>query len=924
MSFDDLDDTFETFDEQDDSNEMLESDDDKSADNSDEFVQTTYLSGMYKNWFLDYASYVILERAVPEMPDGLKSVQRRILHSMYELEDGRYNKVANIIGNTMKYHPHGDASIGDALVQLGQKDLLIDTQGNWGNILTGDSAAAPRYIEARLSKLVLDIAFNPKITEWKPSYDGRNNEPVHLPIKFPVLLAQGAEGIAVGLASKILPHNFNELIDASVAFLQNKPFVLYPDFPTGGMADVSKYNDGLRGGRVRIRSRINQIDKRTLSITEIPFGITTSSLIDSIISANDKGKIKIRKIDDNTAQNVEIIIHLPAGVSPDQTIDALYAFTYCERSESPNACVILDKKPQFIGVSEMLKYFTLNTKKLLEIELGIRAKELMESILYNSLEKIFIENRIYHQIEECETWESVLQTIDEGLEPYKSQFYREITEDDLVKLTEIKIKRISKYNSFKADEITKKYADELKQVQHDISNITDYTISYYKKIKEKYSKGRERKTELRSFDTIEATTVAAANEKLYVNREEGFIGTGIKKDEYVCECSSIDDIIVFHEEGTFMVTKVSDKVFVGNNIIHVDVFKRNDERTIYNMIYQDGKNGTSYVKRFFVSGVIRDKLYSLTSDKPGTKVLYFTANPNGEAEIVKVQLKPAPRLKKLDFEFDFSELAIKGRTAKGNILSRKVVRKITQKEKGVSTLDAISIWFDDAVLRLNTEERGKYLGDFDEDEKIITVNKNGEIRLMTYELTNRFDDDLILIEKYNPEVPITSIYYYAARKTFYIKRFMLEDTDKKQIAYPEDEGNYFENISIDKYPVINIQFDHKVNKKQIEPETIKVKDIVDVMNIKAKGKKISQHAIRDIIWLEPEPDEDEKKDEVIDNEVETSEAEIDANAETEVKVEVETKIENTSETKSESSDKNIDDKDRDTEKHKGKQMTLFD
>ncbi|NTW25230.1 MAG: DNA gyrase/topoisomerase IV subunit A, partial [Lentimicrobium sp.] len=744
-----------------------------------ELHKTIQLSGMYQSWFLDYASYVILERAVPEILDGLKPVQRRILHAMDELDDGRYNKVANIIGHTMKYHPHGDASIGDALVQLGQKDLLIDAQGNWGNILTGDNAAAARYIEARLSKFAIEVLFNPKTTRWKLSYDGRNKEPVTLPAKFPLLLAQGVEGIAVGLASKILPHNFNELIDASIRILQDKDFDLYPDFLTGGLADCSKYNEGLRGGKVRLRARINQLDKKTLVITEIPFGTTTGGLIDSIVAASEKGKIKIRKIDDNTANTVEILIHLTPGVSPDTTIDALYAFTDCEVSISPNNCVIQEGKPRFSGVKEILRESTSYTLELLKAELTIRRQELMENLLYASLEKIFIENRIYHDIEECGSWDEVLITIDKGLEPYKPQFYREIVIDDILRLTEIKIKRISKFNAFKSDEQIKNLSDEKAQVEHYLNNLIEYAIEYFRNIKRKYGKGRERRTELRSFDNIEAVMVAAANQKLYVNKIEGFAGTSLKKDEFVCDCSDIDDIIVFREDGTFIVTRVTEKVFVGEQVIHIDVFRKNDERTTYNLVYQDGKAGGVYIKRFAVVGVTRDKEYSLTKGTKGSKVLYFTANPNGEAEIIRVLLKPRPKLKKPVFDFNFGELAIKGRNSQGNILTKYAVKKISQAEAGVSTLGARDIWFDDSIRRLNTEGRGRLLGAFSADDKILTLMQSGQYRLYNFDISNHFDEDLLIIEKFNEKKPVSVVYYNAEKEFYYLKRFQVEQTDKK-------------------------------------------------------------------------------------------------------------------------------------------------
>ena len=822
----------------------------------DELHHTTFLPGMYQNWFLDYASYVILERAVPEVLDGLKPVQRRIMHSMWELEDGRYNKVANVIGNTMKYHPHGDASIGDAMVQIGQKDLLLDTQGNWGNILTGDSAAAPRYIEARLSKFALDVAFNPKTTKWKLSYDGRNKEPVNLPMKFPVLLQMGVEGIAVGLASKLLPHNFVELIDASVAVLRGQDFTLVPDFPTAGLADVIKYNDGLRGGKVRIRARISQQDKRTLVITEIPWGTTTGDLIDTIIAASEKGKIKIRKIDDNTAQNVEILIHLQPGVSPDQTIDALYAFTDCERSESPNSCVIHKGKPYFIGVKEILRISVQRTLEMIKMELLIRQQELIESLLFASLERIFIENRIYRDIEECKTWEDVILAIDKGLDPYKPDFYRIITEEDIVRLTEIRIKRISRFNSFKADEHIKNLNAELLEVKYNLEHLIDFVIAFYENIRKKYAAGRERKTELRNFESIEAAAVAAATQKLYVNREEGFAGFGLKKDDFVCDCSDIDDIIVFREDGTFAVSRVAEKAFVGKNIIHIDVFKKNDSRTVYHVAYQDGRMGAVYIKRFSVTGVVRDKEYVLTKGTAGSKVLYFTANPNGESEIIKVSLKAKPRLKKLNFDFDISELAIKGRSSQGNVLSKNPVKKIVQAERGFSTLGARNIWYDDTVMRLNTDERGLYLGAFKEDDKILILNRSGFYRLMTFDLSNHFDEDMALIEKFNPEKPLTVLYFSEQKKAYFIKRFLPEMSDKKVCMFPEEEGNKFVAAVADRRPLIRIEFKNEDSRKPLDPEEIIVDEFVEVMGIKAKGKKLSNNPVSLITWLDPIPVED--------------------------------------------------------------------
>lgn len=835
---------------------------------------TTFLPGMYQNWFLDYASYVILDRAVPEVLDGLKPVQRRILHSMWELEDGRYNKVANLIGNTMKYHPHGDASIGDALVQIGQKDLLIDTQGNWGNILTGDRAAAPRYIEARLSKFALDVAFNPKTTKWKLSYDGRNKEPVNLPMKFPVLLQMGVEGIAVGLAAKTLPHNFVELIDASVAVLRGQDFTLVPDFPTGGLADVTRYNDGLRGGKIRIRARISQYDKKTLVITEIPWGTTTGDLIDTIIAASEKGKIKIRKIDDNTAQNVEILIHLQPGVSPDQTIDALYAFTDCERSESPNSCVIHNGKPYFAGVKEILRISVDRTVEMLRMELLIRQEELMESLLFASLERIFIENRIYRDIEECKTWEAVIKAIDKGLDPYKPEFYRVITEEDIIRLTEIRIKRISRFNAFKADEHIKNLNAELREVKYNLEHLTDFVIAFYENIRKKYAAGRERKTELRNFESIEASAVAAATQKLYVNRLEGFAGYGLKKDEFVCDCSDIDDIIVFREDGTFVVTRVGEKAFVGKNVIHIDVFKKNDDRTVYHCVYQDGRMGSVYVKRFAVTGVVRDKDYVLTKGTPGSKILYFTVNPNGESEIIKVSLKPKPRLKKLNFDFDFSELAIKGRSSQGNLLSKNPVKKIVQAEKGFSTLGARQIWYDDTVMRLNTDQRGQYLGAFKEADKILTLTRSGYYKLMSFDLSNHFEEDMSNIEKFNPHKALTVLYFSETKNAYFIKRFIPEISDKKVCLFPEEEGNKFVKVVTDKKPHIRVEYDNTEAKKTIEPEDLILDEFVEVMGLKAKGKKLSNHPVKEIIWLEPVPVEEEE----IEEEPESEEVEVNDDA----------------------------------------------
>jgi topoisomerase IV subunit A len=842
-----------------------------------EMHRVTPLTGMYENWFLDYASYVILERAVPELLDGLKPVQRRILHAMYELEDGRYNKVANIIGNTMKYHPHGDASIGDALVQMGQKELMIDTQGNWGNVLTGDSAAAPRYIEARLSKFALEVGFNPKNTKWKPSYDGRNKEPVTLPMKFPLLLASGVEGIAVGLASKILPHNFIELIDASIKILQDKEFEIFPDFLTGGLADFSKYNKGMRGGKVRVRAKISKFDKKTLVISELPFATTTGSLIDSIIAANDKGKIKIRKIDDNTSENVEILIHLQPGISPDLTIDALYAFTNCEISISTNSCVIHEGKPQFLPVDEILRLSTENTVELLRGELQIRKNELLEQLHFASLEKIFIEKRIYRRIEESETWQEVIDSIEKGLKPHIKHFVREVTTDDIIRLTEIKIKRISKYNSFKAEEEIKRLEEELGKVQHHLDNLVDYAIEYFQNIRKKYGKGRERRTEIRNFDVIEAAAVAAATQKLFVNRLEGFAGTSLKKDEFICECSDIDDIIAFRDDGTFLVTKVSDKVFMGKGIIHIDVFKRNDNRTIYNMVYREGKNGKVFVKRFAILGVTRDKEYDLTTGKPGSKVLYFSANPNGEAEVIKVFLRPKPRLKKLSFEFNFSEIAIKGRNTKGNILSRNTVQKIVKSEEGVSTLGARPIWFDDTVRRLNTDERGKYLGEFSGDDRLLTINSSGTYMHTGYDLSLHFDEDLAHIQKHEDGKIITVIYYHGSKQGYFLKRFALEPADKKTLIIPEDDGSKLIAFSLNPKPELLVEFDPKLNKKPLEDELILASDFVEVMGVKALGKRVSRNVVSNIGFVEEEIEEEVEVEEIIENEVqEKAEAEVES------------------------------------------------
>jgi topoisomerase-4 subunit A len=837
-----------------------------------------HLNGMYENWFLDYASYVILERAVPEAADGLKPVQRRILYAMSRLDDGRFNKVANIIGHTMQFHPHGDASIGDALVQLGQKELLIDMQGNWGNTLTGDSAAAPRYIEARLSAFAKEVVFNPKTTVWKLSYDGRNKEPVTLPVKFPLLLAQGVEGIAVGLASKILPHNFNELIVASIRHLQGKDFELYPDFLTGGMADFSKYNEGLRGGKVRVRAKITQRDKKTLIITEIPYYTTTSSLIDSIVAANDKGKIKIKKIDDNTAEHVEIVIYLSANVSPDQTIDALYAFTNCEMSISPNSCVILNGRPQFISVKQILRANTDHTIDLLKLELEIRLRELEDQWHNASLEKIFIENRIYLLIEDCETWECVLSAIDKGLSPFKESLRREVTEEDLVRLTEIKIKRISKYNAFKAEEQIKRVEQEIEEVKNHLGHLVDYAINYFKQIRKKYGKGRERKTEIRNFDTIQANMVAVANQKLYVNREEGFAGTGLRKDEYVTDCSDIDDIIVFRGDGTFLVTKVVQKVFVGKNILHLDVFKKNDERTIYNMVYRDGRQGRYYVKRFAVKGVTRDKEYDLTRGTKDSRVVYFSANPNGEAEIIRINLRPKPKMKKTHFDFDFKKLTIKGRSSQGNILSRFSIRNIVKREEGVSTLGALDVWYDETVMRLNTEERGLYLGAFKGEDKIFTLMSTGEFKLTGFDLATHFDDEMVLIEKFDPKKIITAVYLDGAQDRYYVKRFTIDSdmsADKKYLCISDSKGSKLMLYSMDYLPRLEMEMKTEGSSEMVF-EVVSLADFIGVKSYRAKGKRLVNKEIKKIKLIsslpyEPPPEEEmEKSVSVGDQEKETS------------------------------------------------------
>jgi topoisomerase-4 subunit A len=810
------------------------------------------VSGMYQQWFLDYASYVILERAVPYLEDGLKPVQRRILHSLWELEDGRYNKAANVIGHCMKYHPHGDASIGEAMVGLGQKELLLDCQGNWGNIFTGDSAAAPRYIEARLSKFALEVAFNPNITEWQSSYDGRNKEPLALPIKFPLLLAQGVEGIAVGLACKILPHNFNELLDACIDVMRGKKVNLIPDFPTGGLMDAGNYNDGLRGGKIRVRARISINDKKQLVITEIPFGTNTTSLIDSILAANDKEKIKVKKVEDNTAEHVEIVVHLPPGISPDKTVDALYAFTDCEVSISPNACIIEHEKPRFAGVSEILKASALHTRELLRLELEHQKNQLEEAYFFSSLEKIFIRQEMYIQFKEYSDKPALFEYLFEQFRPHRKKLLREITQEDLEKLTQIPMIRITRFDSDKADEKMRSLDEQIKEKAHHLANLTEFAIEYFKNLKKKYGKGRERKTEVRPFDTIVASNVIMATEKLYVNRAEGFAGTSLKKDELVCDCSPLDDIIVIREDGTMTISKVSEKAFVGKDILHIGVFQRNDERTVYNLIYQDGPRGNVMKKRFAVSGITRDKVYDLTRGNKGSKVLYLTCNPNGEAEVVTIQLKPMPNVKKLQFDVDFAELAVKSRSSQGNIVTQYPVKKIVLKERGLSTLGARMIWYDDSVQRLNVDQRGTYLGEFSADDKILALSQQGTYRLHTFDLSNHFDEDLVLIEKFNPERPITAVYFDGERKEFFVKRFLAEPSDKKVLFISEIPGSYLEIATTQQDPVVDLEF-AKQKGKAADPESIRLAEIIAVKGLKARGNRLSAYKVK-AVNLRPQPE----------------------------------------------------------------------
>jgi topoisomerase-4 subunit A len=828
---------------------MLEPEDNISHEDLQSEETITRVTGMYKDWFLDYASYVILERAVPAIEDGFKPVQRRILQSMKDLDDGRYNKVANIVGHTMQYHPQGDASIADAMVQIGQKDLLIDTQGNWGNILTGDRAAASRYIEARLSKFALDVVFNPKTTEWQASYDGRRKEPVNLPVKFPLLLAQGAEGIAVGLSTKVMPHNFIELIEASIKHLSGKRFTILPDFATGGIADFTNYNDGLRGGKVRCRARISQLNKNTLVITEVPFGTTTSSLIDSILKANDKGKIKVKKIEDNTAADVEILIHLPSGISPDKTIDALFAFTNCETSISPLGCVIENNKPLFVGVSEMLRQSTDHTVALLKLELEIKLNELEEQWHFASLERIFIENRIYRDIEEEETWEGVIAAIDRGLQPHIQHLKRQITKDDITRLTEIKIKRISKFDIDKAQQKIDALEAQIEEVKSNLSNLIDYAISYFKRLKTDYGKGKERKTEIKVFDDVDVTKVVIRNTKLYVNRAEGFVGTGMRREEYVCDCSDIDDIIVFTKSGTMMVTKVDTKTFIGKNILHVAVFKKKDARTIYNMIYKDGKGGATFIKRFAVTSITRDKAYDLTKGKPQTNVLYFSANPNGEAEIVSVLLRQVGSIKKLKWDIDFAEIMIKGRASKGNLVTKHAVKRIELKEKGVSTLKPRKIWFDDTVQRINVDGRGDLIGEFRGEDRLLIITQSGNLKTIIPDVSTHFSEDMIILEKWMPSKPISVVYFDGAKEKYFVKRFLVENENKEEVFISPHAKSRLEIVSTDWRPVVDITFSKERGKERKPNQSIDIEQFIAVKGINALGNQLSKLKVNQIDLL---------------------------------------------------------------------------
>ncbi|MDO6516879.1 DNA gyrase/topoisomerase IV subunit A [Zobellia uliginosa] len=827
----------------------------------------TRVTGMYKDWFLDYASYVILERAVPAIEDGFKPVQRRIMHSLKDLDDGRYNKVANVVGHTMQYHPHGDASIADAMVQIGQKDLLIDTQGNWGNILTGDRAAASRYIEARLSKFALEVVFSPKITEWQLSYDGRKKEPVNLPVKFPLLLAQGAEGIAVGLSTKILPHNFIELIDASIKHLKGQRFKLFPDFPTAGIIDVSNYNDGLRGGKIRVRAKIAQQSKSTLIISEIPYGTNTSSLIDSILKANEKGKIKVKKIEDNTAAEVEILVHLPPGISPDKTIDALYAFTACESSISPLGCIIEDNKPLFIGVTEMLRRSTDATVELLRQELEIQLSELEEQWHFASLERIFIENRIYRDIEEEETWEGVIAAIDKGLAPYTKHLRRAVTEEDIVRLTEIRIKRISKFDLDKAQQHLDNLEERIAEVKHHLEHLTDYAIAYFQRLKDTYGEGRERKSEIRLFDDIEATKVVIRNTKLYVNREEGFVGTSLKRDEYVTDCSDIDDIIAFTQDGKMMVFKVDSKTFVGKGIIYVAVFKKKDKRTVYNMIYRDGKGGPTYIKRFNVTSITRDKHYEMGKGKPGTLVHYFSGNPNGEAEVVTVNLRHVGSIKKLRWDIDFADIMIKGRASKGNIVTKYAVKRIDLKEKGLSTLKPRKLWFDETVQRLNMDERGEFLGEFTSEDRLLIVNQTGLVKTVIPELTLHFDEDIVVLEKWIPKKPLSVVYWEGDKELYYVKRFLIEHPDREENVLTDHPKSHLEIFSTDYRPMIEVIYAKKRGQERKENWLVSLEEFISIKGIGAMGNQLTKEKVLEINVLDPLPYEEPEPQKTEDIEV---------------------------------------------------------
>lgn len=848
----------------------------KQSKREEDVIHSVAVDGLYQDWFLEYASYVILERAVPRIEDGFKPVQRRIMHSLKEMDDGRFNKVANVIGNTMQYHPHGDAAIGEAIVNIGQKDILIETQGNWGDVRTGDGAAAPRYIEARLSKFALDIVYNAQTTEWQLSYDGRKKEPVTLPVKFPLLLAQGVEGIAVGLSTKILPHNFNELIKASIDVLKGKNPKIYPDFPTGGIGDFSEYNQGLRGGKIKVRAKIEIADKKTLIIREIPFSTTTTSLMESIVKASEKGQIKVKQVIDNTAKDVEIQIHLQPGQSPEIALDALYAFTDCEISISPNACVIIEDKPRFLPVGDILKYNTQQTVTLLKRELEIRRDELMEKILFSSLEKIFIENRIYRDIEDCESWEEVIVTIDKGLKPHKKKFYREITRDDIVRLTEIKIKRISRYDSFKADELLKDLEKELKEIHHHLKHLVEYAIAYYQNLLDKYGKGRERKTEIKSFQSVTATEVIAINQKLYVNREDGFAGFGLKRDEYICDCSELDDIIAIRKDGKAFISRIKEKVFMGKDILYIGVWKKGDDRMVYNLIYSDGKSGKGFVKRFTMPGVIRDKEYDLTQGHPNSRIHYVSGNPNGEAETVEVKLSQSSTARKKIFEFDFAELEIKGKGARGNILTKYPIRKVDFLKAGNSTLSKLDLWYDADSGRLNKEKRGKYIGKFDGDDQIIAFMRNGSYKITNYELTNRYEPEkTLLVEKFNPKKPISAIYIDGDSKQYMVKRFMIETStlDKEFGFISETIGSRLVLVTTAEAPEVEVEM-IKGKGKDKTTESYNLEELIDVKGWKALGNRLSQFKVTKVTLAE-EPEETGLEEGDDDNEL------VDAAAETE-------------------------------------------